>query len=248
MSSVAHGFDKLVLDLKRLSQQIRRSAEDNAHSLKTPLAAILSSLSPVRRAVPPGEQRATRALGIIDSSMARLIELVNAAQRFDSSAADMVEAPRVPTDLTHIAGEAALNFREIVASRDIRLVQQLDGSVMVRAGKGMLETVLQSVLENAISFSPRGGTIVVTLTRKRGEIELRVDDEGPGVAADRIDRVFERYFSLRPHNGEGEPPSHSGLGLWLVHRNVEALGGQVSAANRAGGGLSITITLPHNGG
>ena len=70
LSSVAHDFDKLVIDLKRLSQQIRQSAEDNAHSFKTPLAAIQSSLAPVRRAVTMDDQRARRALEIIDSALA----------------------------------------------------------------------------------------------------------------------------------------------------------------------------------
>ena len=129
LSSVARDFDKLVLDLKHLSQQIRQSAEDNAHSFKTPLAAIQSSLSPVRRAVPAEEQRARRALEIIDSSLARLLALVNAAQRFDNSTADLIEAPRVPTNLTQLVGEATLNFREILASRDIRLIRRLDERV-----------------------------------------------------------------------------------------------------------------------
>jgi two-component system, OmpR family, sensor histidine kinase ChvG len=246
LSSVAHDFDKLVIDLKRLSQQIRQSAEDNAHSFKTPLAAIQSSLTPVRRAVAIDDQRARRALEIIDSSLQRLLGLVNAAQRFDNNTADLIEAPRVPTNLTQLVGEATLNFREIMASRDIRLIRRLDDAVLVRAGKGMLEMVLQNVLENATSFSPRGSTIVLTMTQNHDAVELRIDDEGPGIPIDKIDRVFERYFSLRPAQGEGEPPPHSGLGLWIVRRNVEALGGQVSAANRIGGGLSIAIVLPRN--
>jgi two-component system sensor histidine kinase ChvG len=246
LSSVAHDFDKLVLDLKRLSQQIRQSAEDNAHSFKTPLAAIQSSLAPVRRAVAMDDQRARRALEIIDSALQRLLALVNAAQRFDNNTADLIEAPRVPTNLTQIVGEATLNFREIMASRDIRLIRRLDDAVMVRAGKGMLEIVLQNVLENATSFSPRGSTIVLTLTQNHDAVELQIDDEGPGIPFEKIDRVFERYFSSRPTQGSGEPPPHSGLGLWIVRRNVEALGGQVSAANRIGGGLSIAIVLPRN--
>ena len=90
-------FDKLVLDLKRLSQQIRQSAEDNAHSFKTPLAAIQSSLSPVasRRAGGGVGDRGACALDIIDSSLGRLLALVKAAQHLDSSAADLVEAPRI---------------------------------------------------------------------------------------------------------------------------------------------------------
>jgi two-component system, OmpR family, sensor histidine kinase ChvG len=192
------------------------------------------------------DQRARRALEIIDSSLMRLLGLVNAAQRFDTNAADLIEAPRVPTNLTQLIGEATLNFREIMASRDIRLIRRLDDEVFVRAGKGMLEIVLQNVLENATSFSPRGSTIVLTLTQNYDAVELQVDDEGPGIPADKIDHIFERYFSSRPSQGEAEPPPHSGLGLWMVRRNVEALGGQVSASNRIGGGLSIAIVLPPN--
>jgi two-component system, OmpR family, sensor histidine kinase ChvG len=253
LSSVARGFDKLVLDLKRLSQQIRQSAEDNAHSFKTPLAAIQSSLSPVRRAVTAEDQRSRRALEIIDSSLARLLALVNAAQHLDSSAADLVEAPRIPINLTEVVGEATLHFREIMASRDIRLIRRLDDAVTVRASRGVLEVALQNILENAIGFSPRGSSIVLTLTRNLHTVELQIDDEGPGIEANKIDRVFERYFSTRPNRPDtqsvvsGMPAGHSGLGLWIVRRNIELLGGRVSAANRIGGGLSIAIVLPRNG-
>ncbi len=201
----------------------------------------------MRRAVTADNQRARRALEIIDSSLARLLALVTAAQRFDNSTADLVEAPRLPTNLTQLVGEAALNFREIMASRDVQLLRRLDEAVMVRAGKGMLEIVLQSILENASSFSPRGGTVIVTLRQNHDGVELEVDDEGPGIPADKIDQVFERYFSSRPFENDVDRPTHAGLGLWLVRRNVEALGGQVSAANRSGGGLSIVIVLPRNG-
>jgi two-component system, OmpR family, sensor histidine kinase ChvG len=254
LSSVARGFDKLVLDLKRLSQQIRQSAEDNAHSFKTPLATIQSSLSPVRRAIPTEDQRSRRALQIIDSALTRLLALVNAAQRLDSGAADLVEAPRVRINLTEIVGEATLNFREIMASRDIRLLRRLDDAVTVRASRGVLEIALQNILENAIGFSPRGSSIVITLTRNLHTVELQIDDEGPGIEPDKIDRVFERYFSSRPIQPVLQPiPSvtpptgHSGLGLWIVRRNIELLGGRVTAANRTSGGLSIAIVLPRNG-
>jgi two-component system, OmpR family, sensor histidine kinase ChvG len=245
LSSVAHDFDKLVLDLKRLSRQIRQSAEDNAHSFKSPLAAIQSSLGPVKRAVVEADQRAHRALEIIDSSLTRLFALVKAAQRFDESTADLIEAPRLPTNFTQVVGEATLNFREIMATRDIRLIRRLDENVIVRAGRGMLEIVLQNVLENAASFSPRGGTIVLTLT-KGSTAQLQVDDEGPGIDPDRIDHIFERYYSSRSHGLEAKA-EHAGLGLWIVRRYVEELGGQVRASNRVGGGLSVAIVLPRIG-
>jgi two-component system sensor histidine kinase ChvG len=250
LSSVARDFDKLVYELWRVSQQIRQSAEDKAHSFKTPIAAIRSALEPIRRVVPSDNSRARRALEIVDSSLARLLELVIAAQRHDISTAELIEAPRVPTNLTQLVGDAALHCREILASKDIRLIRRLDERAMVRAGQGMLEVVVQNVLENAISFSPRGGTIVVTLTANGETIDLQIDDEGPGVDSAKIAHMFERYFSSRPRdpsNADVQASGHAGLGLWIVQRNVEALGGRVSAANRIGGGLSVTISLPRNG-
>jgi two-component system, OmpR family, sensor histidine kinase ChvG len=250
LSSVARDFDKLVHELWRVSQQIRQSAEDKAHSFKTPLAAIRSALEPVRRAVPDDNQRAQRAIGIVDSSLARLLDLVIAAQRQDISTAELIEAPRLPTDLTQLVGDAALHFREILASKDIRLIRRLDERAMVRAGHGMLEVVVQNVLENAISFSPRSSTIVVTLTAGSETVELQIDDEGPGVDPAKIGHMFERYFSSRPRDhaaADPQPTGHAGLGLWIVRRNVEALGGRVAAVNRIGGGLAVTITLLRNG-
>ena len=253
LSSVAREFDKLVQELWRVSQQIRQSAEDKAHTFKTPLAAIRSALEPVRRAVPGDNLRARRALDIIDSSLTRLLDLVIAAQRHDISTAELIEAPRVPVDFTQLVGDAALHFREILASKDIRLIRRLDERAVVRSGQGMLEVVLQNVLENAISFSPRGSTIVVTLTSSNDAIELQIDDEGPGVEPGKLEHMFERYFSSRPRDdaqpegqSSGHAGGHAGLGLWIVKRNVEALDGRIFAKNRIGGGLSITITLPRN--
>jgi two-component system sensor histidine kinase ChvG len=249
LSSVARDFDKLVLELARASQQIRQSAEDKAHSFKTPLAAIRSALEPVRRAVPLDNVRARRALDIVDSSLSRLLDLVIAAQRLDMSTAELIDAPRLPTDFTLLVADAALHFREILAAKDVRLIRRLDEDAIVRAGRGTLEVVLQNVLENAISFSPRGSTIVVTLMAAGNLVELQVDDEGPGVPPEKLDHMFERYFSSRPRDSAeagAQPSGHAGLGLWIVKRNVEALGGRVAATNRIGGGLCVTITLPRN--
>ncbi|MBX3503162.1 MAG: sensor histidine kinase [Alphaproteobacteria bacterium] len=251
LGSVARDFDRLVEDVHRVARDIRQSAEDNAHSFKSPLATIRASLEPVRRAMPPTDQRAQRALEIVDASVDRLTALVMAAQHLDNNAADLIEAPRSTVNLTEIIGVSVLHFRELMASRDVRLIRRLEPRVMVRAAEGVLEIVLQNILENAISFTPPGGTIVVTLTQNDETIELQIDDEGPGIDPRKLDRIFERYFSLRPRPpGEGTMPDtgHGGLGLWIVRRNVEALGGRVTAANRLGGGLSVTVTLPRNGG
>ena len=108
----------------------------------------------------------------------------------------------------------------------------------------MLEMVLQNVLENAISFSPRGGTIIVTLTRNSETVELQVDDEGPGVDPAK-DRLHVRaLFLVAPAQRRDVRPAfrHAGLGLWIVRRNVEALGGGSARPIASAAGSSISVS------
>ena len=249
LSSVARDFDKLVLDLKHLSQQIRQSAEDNAHSFKTPLAAIQSSLSPVRKAVPSEETSAPGARSRSSTPRShRLLALVNAAQRFDNNTADLIEAPRVPTNLTQLVGEATLNFREIMASRDIRLIRRLDDAVMVRAGKGMLEI-------GAAEHPRERHQLLAARQHHRAHADSRITTRSSCRSTTRAPAFPPRRSTTSSNatsprvpaqRATASRPPHSGLGLWIVRRNVEALGGEVSASNRIGGGLSIAIVLPRN--
>ena len=248
LTSVAQDFDQLVADLRKIAKDIRQAAEDNAHSLKAPICTIQSSLEPLRRVVPEDNQRAKRAVVLIESSISRLHALVNAAQRLDYNTADLIDAPREAISLTQVVADILYRSREVIAERQIRLVRVLDDNVIVRAGKGVLEVVVENVIDNAISFSPPDSTITVTLTKDRKNVTLRIDDEGPGIDPQKVEHIFERYFSLRPkQTGEAAANrnlDHSGLGLWIVRRNVEALGGRVAAMNRITGGLSVQITLP----
>jgi two-component system, OmpR family, sensor histidine kinase ChvG len=247
LGSVALDFDRLVLDLRRVARDIRQTAEDNAHSFKGPLATIQSSLEPLRRLLPKDHERAQRALVLIDSSLERLRALITAAQRLDNNTADLIESPQRRVDLTRVVADTLLRYREVLAERSLRLIRRLDEEVIVHAGTDVLEVVVENILDNAISFSPAGGTITITLSKGRRLVDLHIEDEGPGIDAEKLHRVFDRYFSLRPPGGgeaSQKPAEHSGLGLWIVRRNVEALGGKVTANNRIGGGLSFHVILP----
>jgi two-component system sensor histidine kinase ChvG len=249
LAVVAADLDRLLRDLHSIAQDIRQTSEDNAHSFKSPLATIQSSLEPLRKLIPANDERARRAISLIDSSLGRLRTLAVAAQRLDHSMADLIEAPPTRVNFTQIVAEALLRHREVLAGNGVQVVRRLDDNLMVEARKGMLDVAVENILDNAIGFSPRGGTVAVTLSRARENIELVIEDEGPGIDSSRIDCIFDRYFSHRPRQpGElaaspGEP-GHAGLGLWIVKRNVEALGGRVIASNRIGGGLAVRVILP----
>jgi two-component system sensor histidine kinase ChvG len=121
----------------------------------------------------------------------------------------------------------------------------------VRCVESRIGQVIRNLLANAVSFSPAGGTIRVTVQRVGAVAEVAVEDQGPGVPADKLTAVFDRFYSLRPEN---EPfGMHSGLGLSISKQIVEAHGGTIRAQNiaadsPAGGamvrGARFVFTLP----
>jgi two-component system sensor histidine kinase ChvG len=85
------------------------------------------------------------------------------------------------------------------------------------------------LIDNARSFSPPGGTVRITCRRFKNEIEIVVDDDGPGIRPEALDKIFERFYTDRPHQGFGQ---NSGLGLSISKQIVEAHGGSIRVENR----------------
>ena len=234
--------------------EIRRTAEDNAHAFKTPIAVIRQSLEPLRRVLPGDNQRAQRAIGLVENSLDRLDGLVASARSLDEATADLIAEPRVPVDLGAVIGRliqiqsAILAHRDvtiILASHDLTLTADLLPGLFVLGSEEMIETVLENLIDNAVSFSPPGSEILVHLARDGSFAHLTVSDQGPGVPAGQIDRIFDRYFSERRAETISESPSsYFGIGLWIARRNVEAMGGTVEAENRTPHGLAVHVRLP----
>jgi two-component system, OmpR family, sensor histidine kinase ChvG len=247
-AGVAADFDGLVKDLRAAAGDIRQAAEDNAHSFKGPLATIEAAREILNRRLAPTEPRVARTMELMGRSIDRLKALIFAVEKYGQVTADLIETPRISVDLTEVVGGVLLRYQDLIGERELRLKRRLSSKVFVRASKSMLEIVIENIIDNAISFSPPHGTIEVTIAPRDTFVELRVDDEGPGVEPAKLDRVFERYFSFRNHRpndgDEDDAEPHSGLGLWMVRRNVEAFGGSVYAVNRDSGGLSVRATFP----
>ncbi|QKS54520.1 HAMP domain-containing histidine kinase (plasmid) [Azospirillum oryzae] len=253
LAGVAEDFDRLVATLRDSAQSLRRAAEDNAHAFKTPIAVIRQSVEPLRRALPAENARSQRALTMIEKSLDKLDGLVSFARRMDEAAADLLAPSRRRVDLSSLVERMAGGYTGLLAERRLHMRSRIDAGLVVRASEETLETIVENLVENAVSFSPPDGTVSVRLTRTGAWAELVVDDEGPGVDPANLDRIFERYFSHR-EPGRGMPEdeaaahqagaAHFGIGLWIVRRNIEAFGGRVRAENRPTGGLRMTVALP----
>ncbi|HEU0070601.1 MAG TPA: ATP-binding protein [Alphaproteobacteria bacterium] len=248
LHGVAVEFDHMVGTLQGSAAAIRSAAEENAHALKTPIAVISQSLEPLKRAVPEADARGRRALQLIERSVDKLDALVSAARRMDEAIAELINPPREPVDLSALVARLLTDYEEKMRGDGLKLDQRVLPDMRVVGSIDLLETAIENIVENAISFSPAKGAVTVTLVTEGQEAVLTVADEGPGVDPRHLAMIFERYFSHRPARdplGPGvEGETHFGIGLWIVRRNIEALDGSVTALNRPQGGLAITIRLP----
>ena len=215
-------------------EAIEMFAADVAHELKNPLTSLRSAVEtlPLAR----NENSRSRLLAVIEHDVKRLDRLIS-----DISDASRLDAELQRQDMTSVDLRRLLNALTSVANETRR---GNNVAVEVRfEGRGPTDTfsvpghdlrlgqVISNLLSNAQSFSEAGGKVRIVCRRVRSEIEIMVDDDGPGIQEDALERIFERFYTDRPHQGFGQ---NSGLGLSISKQIIEAHGGRVWAENRSG--------------
>jgi two-component system sensor histidine kinase ChvG len=249
LTGVADDFDSLVKALKQSKEFIVQAAEENAHAFKAPLAVIAQAIEPLKRMLPEDDPQARRSIELIERSTARLDFLVSAARDLEQATADAISTHSRPINLSSSLMQLIAAYHATLTAEGKHLQSTIDHDVRAYATEEALESIIENLLENAASFTERDGTVTVMLKSSDGYAHLTVADNGPGVPKEHLPMIFDRHFSARaqPEVSTTNLPlptdNHYGLGLWIVWRNVQALGGQVSARNRDGGGLAVTASF-----
>lgn len=245
LAVVAAEFDRMISVLHRSALSLRRAAEDNAHAFKVPIAVIRQSLAPLRRSVPADDQRSQRAIGMAEASLDRLDALVGSARQLDEASAELLAKPRNPVDLEQVIGRLMQTRSGLVADRDVGINSDLAKALFVFGNDEVIETVIENLLDNAISFSPAGGTVTVRLVRAGDLAHITVSDDGKGVPETDLERIFERYYTQRHiSDAPGSSSAYFGIGLSIARRNVEAMNGTIRAENNVPHGLIVHVHLP----
>jgi two-component system, OmpR family, sensor histidine kinase ChvG len=214
-------------------EAIETFAADVAHELKNPLTSLRSAVEtlPLAR----NENSRSRLLAVIEHDVKRLDRLISDisdASRLDAELQRQDEAPvdirRLLSTLTSVANETRLGH-------DVAVEARFEGSprdaFSIPGHDSRLGQVISNLLVNAQSFSNAGGKVRIVCRRVRSEIEIVVDDDGPGIREDALEKIFERFYTDRPHQGFGQ---NSGLGLSISKQIIEAHRGRIWAENRAG--------------
>lgn len=231
---------------------IERFAADVAHEIKNPLTSLRSAVETAVKV--DNEDDRKRLMDIIQHDVQRLDRLItdiSNASRLDAALSrdemstvdlgallhNLADAQRTPMKRGQ-DGNAGQSRIQLTASKEDRL--------LVNGNESRLAQVFENLIANALSFTPGNGKVYINARKTGGNVVVTVEDEGPGIPANKLETIFERFYSERPsHERYG---GHSGLGLSIAKQIISAHGGTLKADNRkdAGGntsGARFTVTL-----
>jgi signal transduction histidine kinase len=240
VGELARAFNSMSRQLSEVDRFRRDLVANASHELRTPLGALRARLENLVDGV---EQPDRRTLAEALSQVERLGALVE--QLLDLS---RLESGAVPLELDDVPAmqlltEVTTEWREQAATRDVRLESfLLPADLRLRVDPARMRQVLGNVVANAIRHSPDGGRIVLTARANGGRPRLEVVDEGPGIPADELERVFERFYrSDRARSGD---EGGAGLGLAIARWIVELHEGTITATAAKPYGCRVIVELP----
>jgi two-component system sensor histidine kinase ChvG len=214
-------------------EAIESFAADVAHELKNPLTSLRSAVETLP--VAKTDESRARLLSIIQHDVKRLDRLISDISDASRLDAELQRQEATPVDLAKLLHTLTTVANEVKRDDGVRVMLKFEGGGMrafqVPGHDSRLGQIVDNLIENACSFSPPSGTVCITCRRLKSHVEILVDDDGPGVRPDALEKVFERFYTDRPHQGFGQ---NSGLGLSISKQIVEAHGGAIWVENRVG--------------
>ena len=242
----------LAVDNARLYEQAQHAValrEDVlavvSHDLRNPLSVILMAVQQLQRTA--GEStEAGKAAEIIQRASLNMRHLIRDLLDFSSVEAGRFTVDLRPHDVRVLVAEVAEMFQPIAAEKNIRLETQIDGAEPpgeMRFDRERILQVFSNLLGNALKFTGPGGAVTLGVKAGRDMVELSVADTGPGISAQELPHIFDRYWQARRCAREG-----SGLGLAIAKGIIEAHGGTLHAESTVGVGTTFLIRLPRGRG
>jgi len=214
-------------------EAIESFAADVAHELKNPLTSLRSAVE----TLPLAKTDASRArlLHIIEHDVRRLDRLISDVSDASRLDAELQRQEAAPVDLMKLLSTVVTVANEVRRDDGVSITLAFEGggprAFTALGHDSRLGQVIDNLIENARSFSAPGSTVRILCRRLRNSVEIVVDDDGPGIRPDALERIFERFYTDRPHQGFGQ---NSGLGLSISKQIIEAHGGGIRAENRLG--------------
>jgi heavy metal sensor kinase len=244
LGRLAHTLNGMIARLERSFEEVRRFTADAAHELRTPLA-ILRNEAEVALRVPreSGQYRECleNMLEEIDH-LSRLSEVLLFLFREDAGLGASTDDI---LNLDQIVRDVADDIQVVAVERNLQLLVEADEPCQVSGSEQQLRRLLFNLLDNAIKFTPSGGSIGIRAERQKGLVRVIVSDAGIGIAPEHLPRVFDRFY--RVDSARSRRTGGHGLGLSICKSIAEAHQGSVELRSQPGIGTQAILTLPEAG-
>jgi signal transduction histidine kinase len=230
-------INTLIATVERTLRQQREFLADTSHELRSPLTVVLANLNLLRRDLDPHDRELS-----VDEATAeaqRMRRLINELLLLSQTDAAQVIA-RAPVRLDELVAEVVEAVQRQVPDHVYQL--KIAASLVVVGDEERLAQLVRNLLENAAKYTPPGTTVEVRLRQSGSVAQLIVADTGPGIAAEHLVHLWDRYY--RVDEVRSRESGGTGLGLPIVKYIAEAHGGRVDVASQTGAGTTFTIELP----
>ncbi len=239
IGSLGKGVNRLAETLEKSRSARRRWMADIAHELRTPLAILKGEIEAMEDGIRPVNEQTTASLREETEQLVRLVDDLQALALSDAGALNLQTEAVNFSELVQQTGEA---FRRRLAARDIELGLHVGDGIILNADPQRLRQLLHNLMENSCRYVDRGGRVRLVLSASAQRADLSLDDSGPGLQTEQLERLFERFY--RAEGSRSRSTGGSGLGLAICRNIVEAHQGTIRAQHSSLGGLGIHVELP----
>ena len=236
----------IVYDISEITQMATIKAEfvaNASHELKTPLATLRAAVESLAMIEPSEQEEFRKLVGILERQVNRLEDMTS-----DLLDLHMVERGALRSPAEQIAPEslaqwARVSFGEKACSKGLTFNVDCRNASNLVADRTLLELILRNLLDNAIKFTPAGGSVELKMHQDETRTQFAVSDTGCGIAPEMQGRVFERFFQANPSRAGQPSVRGTGLGLAIVKHAADRMGGQVDLRSEIGKGTTVTLVL-----
>jgi two-component system, OmpR family, sensor histidine kinase BaeS len=243
LGELAQAFNKMSSQLSRSVNARKQMTADIAHELRTPLSLIIGHAEAVHDGVlPPTREN----FEIIREEATRLEHLVNDLRILSLADAGELSISLQTVEPQRLLQDVASAYQYQAQRKDVSLEMDIPAPLPnIEVDPGRMTQVLTNILDNALRHTPDGGKIVLSAREVDDQVKLAVQDSGPGLKNEDLERIFDRFYRTdASRQREDAHAAGSGLGLAIARSIVQAHGGQLSAESEEGTGLKIIISLP----